>query len=77
MIGGLRSASVISEWAPVNITTTELGWFYLMNLVPFIALIAITGVKPRLTIGLIAGFFLVFGILANRQVARALPSWPR
>ena len=68
MIGGLRSASVISEWAPVNITT-ELGWFYLMNLVPFIALIAITGVKPRLTIGLIAGFFLVFGILANRQVA--------
>lgn len=40
-----------------------------MNLVPFIAVIAITGVKPRLTIGLIGGFFLVFGILANRQVA--------
>lgn len=68
MIGGLRSSSVISEWMPVNLTT-ELGWFYLLNLVPFIALMAISGVRPRLTHGMIAGFFLVFGVLANRQVA--------
>lgn len=68
MIGGLRSSSVISEWMPVNLTT-ELGWFYLFNLVPFIALMIISDAKPRLTHGLIAGFFLVFGIMANRQVA--------
>lgn len=68
MIGGLRSSSVISEWMPVNLTT-ELGWFYLLNLVPFIALMAVSGCRPRLTHGLIAGFFLVFGIMANRQVA--------
>jgi hypothetical protein len=68
MIGGLRSSSVISEWMPVNLTT-ELGWFYLLNLVPFVAIMAVSGIRPRLTHGLIAGFFLVFGILANRQVA--------
>lgn len=68
MIGGLRSSSVISEWMPVNLTT-ELGWFYLLNLVPFIALMIVSDAKPRLTHGLIAGFFLVFGIMANRQVA--------
>ena len=48
MIGGLRSSSVISEWMPVNLTT-ELGWFYLLNLVPFVALMAISGCRPRLT----------------------------
>lgn len=68
MIGGLRSSSVISEWMPVNLTT-ELGWFYLLNLVPFVALMSISEAKPRLTHGMIAGFFLVFGVLANRQVA--------
>lgn len=68
MIAGLRSAAVISEWMPVNVTT-ELGWFYLMNLVPYVAIMAVSGVRPRLTHGLIAGFFLVFGVLANRQVA--------
>ena len=68
MIGGLRSSSVISEWMPVNLTT-ELGWFYLINMVPFVALMLVSGARPRLTHGLIAGFFLVFGILANRQVA--------
>ena len=68
MIGGLRSSSVISEWMPVNLTT-ELGWFYLLNLVPFIALMIVSDAKPRLTHGLIAGFFLVFGVMANRQVA--------
>ncbi|MCK6390856.1 MAG: hypothetical protein L6Q40_07510 [Azonexus sp.] len=68
MIGGLRSASVISEWMPVNLTT-ELGWFYLLNLVPYVAVMAVSGVRPRLSHGLIAGFFLVFGVLANRQVA--------
>lgn len=68
MIGGLRSSSVISEWMPVNLTT-ELGWFYLINLVPFVALMAVTGQRPRLTVGLLAGFFLLFGVLANRQVA--------
>ena len=68
MISGLRSSSVISEWMPVNLTT-ELGWFYLLNLVPFVALMVISGCRPRLTHGLIATFFLVFGVLANRQVA--------
>jgi hypothetical protein len=68
MIGGLRSSAVISEWMPVNLTT-EIGWFYLLNLVPFIAMMAVSGITPRLTFGLIAGVFLVFGILANRQVA--------
>jgi len=68
MIGGLRSSSVISEWMPVNLTT-ELGWFYLLNLVPFVALMTVSEAKPRLTHGLIAGFFLVFGVMANRQVA--------
>lgn len=68
MIGGLRSSSVISEWMPVNLTT-ELGWFYLLNLVPFVALMAVSGCKPRLTHGMIAGAFLVFGVMANRQVA--------
>ena len=68
MIGGLRSSSVISEWMPVNLTN-ELGWFYLLNLVPFVALMSISEAKPRLTHGMIAGFFLVFGVLANRQVA--------
>ncbi len=68
MIGGLRSSSVISEWMPVNLTN-ELGWFYLLNLVPFVALMSISEEKPRLTHGMIAGFFLVFGVLANRQVA--------
>jgi hypothetical protein len=68
MIGGLRSSSVISEWMPVNLTT-ELGWFYLLNLVPFVALMIVSDAKPRLTHGLIAGFFLVFGVMANRQVA--------
>lgn len=68
MIGGLRSSAVISEWMPVNLTT-ELGWFYLLNLIPFVAILAVSGVRPRLTHGLIAGFFLVFGLLANRQVA--------
>lgn len=68
MIGGLRSSSVISEWMPVNLTT-ELGWFYLLNLVPFVALMVVSGSRPRLTFGLIAGFFLIFGVLANRQVA--------
>ena len=68
MIGGLRSSSVISEWMPVNLTT-ELGWFYLLNLVPFLALIQITGVRPRPPHALIATFFLIFGVLANRQVA--------
>ena len=68
MIGGLRSSSVISEWMPVNLTT-ELGWFYLLNLVPFVALMVISGCRPRLTHGLIATFFLIFGVMANRQVA--------
>ena len=68
MIGGLRSSSVISEWMPVNLTT-ELGWFYLLNLVPFVALMVISGCRPRVTHGLIATFFLVFGVMANRQVA--------
>ena len=68
MIGGLRSSSVISEWMPVNLTT-ELGWFYLLNLVPFVALMAVSGCRPRLTHGMIAGFFLIFGVMANRQVA--------
>ena len=68
MIGGLRSSSVISEWMPVNLTT-ELGWFYLINLVPFVALMIVSGARPRLTHGLLAGFFLIFGVLANRQVA--------
>lgn len=68
MIGGLRSSSVISEWMPVNLTT-ELGWFYLINLVPFVALLAVSVSRLRLTHGLIAGFFLLFGVLANRQVA--------
>lgn len=68
MIGSLRSSSVISEWMPVNLTT-ELGWFYLLNLIPFVALVVVSDARPRLTHGLIAGFFLVFGILANRQVA--------
>ncbi len=67
MISGLRSASVISEWMPVNLTT-ELGWFYLMNLVPYVALLCL-GARPTLTHGLMAGIFLVFGVLANRQVA--------
>ncbi len=67
MIGGLQSSSVIVEWMPVNLTT-GVGWFYLLNLVPYVAIIAISGVRPRLTHGLIASFFLVFGILANRQV---------
>ncbi len=68
MIGGLQSSNVISEWMPVNITS-ELGWFYLLNLIPFMAIIIISGVKPRISYALIAGFFLVFGFLANRQVA--------
>lgn len=67
MISGLRSAAVISEWMPVNLTT-ELGWFYLLNLVPFVALLAF-GARPSLTQGMLAGVFLVFGVLANRQVA--------
>lgn len=67
MISGLRSAAVISEWMPVNLTT-ELGWFYLLNLVPFVALLAF-GARPTLTQGMLAGVFLVFGVLANRQVA--------
>jgi hypothetical protein len=67
MIGGLRSSTVISEWMPVNLTT-EVGWFYLLNLVPYVALI-VTGARDRLTHSLLAGVFLVFGILANRQVA--------
>ena len=68
MIGHLRSSTVISEWMPVNLTT-EIGWFYLLNLIPFVAIIAISGVRPRLTHGIIAAAFLVFGVLANRQVA--------
>lgn len=68
MIGGLRSSSVISEWMPVNLTT-EIGWFYLLNLVPFVALLAIPQARPRFTIGILAGFFLIFGVIANRQVA--------
>ena len=68
MIGGLRSSTVISEWMPVNLTT-ELGWFYLINLVPFVALLVVSRERPRIAFGLIAGFFLVFGVLANRQVA--------
>ena len=67
MIGGLRSSSVISEWMPVNLTT-EIGWFYLLNLVPFVALLT-TGARSRPTHALLAGLFLVFGLLANRQVA--------
>jgi hypothetical protein len=67
-IGGLRSASVISEWLPVNITT-PLGWFYLLNLVPYVALMLVSKRAPRLTHGLIAAFFLLFGVMANRQVA--------
>ena len=67
MISGLRSASVISEWMPVNLTT-ELGWFYLLNPVPFIALLPF-GARPSRTQGMLAGVFLVFGVLANRQVA--------
>ena len=68
MIGGLRSASVISEWMPVNLMT-ELGWFYLLNLTPYIALMTVSGSRPRLTHGLLAGAFLTFGVMANRQVA--------
>lgn len=67
MISGLHSAAVISEWMPVNLTT-ELGWFYLLNLVPYVALLAF-GARPTLTQGMLGGVFLVFGVLANRQVA--------
>lgn len=68
MIGQLRSSTVIAEWLPVNFTN-EVGWFYLLNLVPFVALLVLSGQRSRLTHGLIASFFLVFGVLANRQVA--------
>lgn len=67
MIGGLKSSSVIFEWMPVNITTVP-GWFYLMIIAPFVALLVLSEEKPRLSHALIAGFFLIFGILANRQV---------
>ncbi len=67
MIGGLQSSSVIIEWQPVNLTT-GLGWAYLSNLIPFIAVIMISGVKPRTSHSIIAAFFLAFGVMANRQV---------
>jgi len=67
LVSGLHSASVISEWMPVNLTT-EVGWFYLMNLVPFIALLVL-GARTSLTYMTLAGVFLVFGVMANRQVA--------
>lgn len=66
MISGLESSKVISEWKPVNLTT-DLGWFYLLNLVPFVALISL-GSRIPAPHALLAGAFLVFGILANRQV---------
>ena len=67
MISGLQSSNFIAEWMPVNFTSAH-GWFYLLNLVPFIAVIGISGIKPRVTYGLVGSFFLFFGVLANRQV---------
>ena len=68
MIGGLMSSTVISEWQPVNLFT-GVGWFYLLNIIPYLAFMLISNARPRITHGLLAGFFLVFGIMANRQVA--------
>lgn len=65
MIGGLHSSSLISEWKPVD-PTTEMGWFYLLNLVPYVALL-LAGSRPRAPHALLAGAFLFFGVLANRQ----------
>lgn len=68
MIGGLQSSSVIIEWQPVNLLT-GLGWAYLSALIPFVGIIALTGVRPRISHALMATFFLIFGVMANRQVA--------
>lgn len=68
MIGGLQSSSVIIEWQPVNLMT-GLGWAYLSSLIPFVGIIALSGVRPTISHSLIATFFLIFGVMANRQVA--------
>lgn len=68
MIGGLLSSNVILEWQPVTMTS-EAGWFYLLSLLPYVGLMLVSGARPRLTHGLIAGLFLAFGVIAVRHVA--------
>lgn len=68
MIGGLKSALVISEWKPVLLTTAT-GWFYLMYAVPFIAMLVISRARLPITHNLLVAFALLFAIQANRQVA--------
>lgn len=67
VIGALQSSNVISEWQPVSLGST-IGAFYLAAAIPFIAG-AILGGRARLTVWLLGGFLVVFGAMANRQVA--------
>lgn len=68
MIGQLHSSNVISEWMPVNLTTT-VGAFYLVSLLSYIGVMLATPARPRAAHAVLAAFLLIFGVLANRQVA--------
>lgn len=68
MIGQLHSSNVISEWMPVNLTTT-VGGFYLVSLLSYVGVMLVTPARPRASHAVLAGFLLIFGVLANRQVA--------
>lgn len=66
-INDLKSSYLVSEWQPLSLTSGT-GWFYLMNLIPFLGIIIVAGARVRLPFMLQAGLFFVFGLAANRQV---------
>ena len=68
-IGHLQSSNVIAEWQPINLTS-GLGWCYLLFAMPLVGFL-IMGMRIRREWIPIAAFALIFGYLANRQVAIA------
>lgn len=69
LVSGLQSSSVIEEWKPVQITT-EMGWFLLFIVMPFL-LALLANRRPPITQVLLGAVFLFFAASANRQVAFA------
>ena len=67
MIGSLQSSALIAEWQPV-VLTSSVGAFYLNAAIPLIGA-RLLGARLRVTELLLCTFLLVFGLLANRQIA--------
>jgi hypothetical protein len=68
MISQLQSSRVIVEWQSVSLFT-DVGSLYLLAVLPYVGLLIAAKRLPNLPELLLAGFAVLFGALANRQIA--------